>query len=275
MSGPIRAMAGWEYRNASRSRWVIGTAVAFALLCLAVSLLGLRSLRELGLSGVGPASAALINLGILLPALMGLLLGGNAIVAAREQGVLPMIAVQPVSRSSLVLGPFLGVSAALAVSVLLGFGVAAVVLSGVARASDVLPLTALVGSTLAVAVTCVAVGLGVSAVSRSRLQATSTAITLWVMLALGMDLVLAAAAPAVRMGPAGLLIAVVFNPLEAGRILALLGSTPDGTALGPFGAYLVESFGSSGAAAILVGSLVFWTMSPLALARRVLSRGDL
>ncbi len=126
-----------------------------------------------------------------------------------------------------------------------------------------------------VAVTCVAVGLGVSAISRSRLQATSTAITLWFMLALGMDLALAAAAPAARMGPAGLLIAVVFNPLEAGRVLALLASTPDGTALGPFGAYLVESFGSGGAAVILIGSLLFWTALPLVIARRVLSKGDL
>jgi ABC-type transport system involved in multi-copper enzyme maturation permease subunit len=268
-------MTGWEYRNASRSRWVIGTAIAFALLCLAVSLLGLRSLRELGLSGVGPASAALINLGVLLPALMGLLLGGNALVAAREQGLLPMFAVQPVSRSSLVLGPFLGVSAALGASVLLGFGVAAIVLSGVARRSDVMPLAALVGSTLAVAVTCVAIGIGVSAVSRSRLQATSTAITVWFLLALGMDLVLAAVAPAVRMGPAGLLVAVVCNPLEAGRVLALLGSTPDGTALGPFGAYLVESFGSGGATTILVSSLAFWTLAPLVLARWVIARGDL
>jgi len=275
VSGPVRAMAGWEYRNASRSRWVIGTAVAFALLCLAVSLLGMRSLRQLGLSGVGPASAALINLGILLPALMGLLLGGNSLVAAREQGLLPMIAVQPVSRHSLVLGPFLGVSAALAVSILFGFGVAAVVLSGVAKRSDVMPLVALVGSTLGVAVTCVAIGLGVSAVSRSRLQATSTAITLWFLLALGMDLALAAIAPAIRMGPTGLLAAVVCNPLEAGRVLALLGSTADGTALGPFGAYLVESFGSGGAAAILTSSLVLWTMVPLMLARWSLTRGDL
>lgn len=275
MSRPTRAMAVWEFQAAARSKWVIGTAVAFGLLCLAVSLLGLRSLREIGLSGVGPASAALINLGILLPAVLGLLLGGNSLVAAREQGVLAMIAVQPVPRHSIVLGPFLGVSAALAASILFGFGVAAVVLSGVARQSDVLPLIALVGSTLAVAVACVSVGLGISAVSRTRLQATSIAITLWFLLALGMDLALASIAPAIRMGPTGLLIAVVCNPLEAGRVLALLGADPDGTALGPFGAYMVESYGSTGAALVLIGSIVAWTVLPLVLARWVIARGDL
>lgn len=275
MGDSTRAFAAWEFQAAARSRWVVGTAGAFAALCLAVSLLGMRSLRELGLSGVGPASAALINLGILLPGVMGLLLGANVIVAAREQGVLPLMAAQPISRTSLIAGPFLGVSAALAVAILFGFGAAAIVLSGVARQSDVGPLLALVGSTLAVAVACVSIGLCISSWSRTRLQATSTAITLWFLLALGMDLALVAVAPAIRMGPVGLLVAVLCNPLEAGRVLALLAASPDGTVLGPFGAYLVESFGSAGASAILVGSLVFWVAAPLLVARWIIARSDM
>ncbi len=268
-------LASWEFRGAARSRWVLGTALAFAALCLTVTLLGMRSLRELGLAGVGPASAALINLGILLPAIMGLLLGGNALVTAREQGVLAMVAAQPISRSAIVLGAFLGLYGALATSVLFGFGTAAVVLSGVAKGSDVMPLVSLVGATLGVSTACVAIGLAFSASARSRMQATSTAITLWFLLALGMDLALAAIAPAVHMGPTGLLSAVLLNPLEAGRVLALLGASPDGTVLGPFGAYLVEDFGTGGAAGILVASLAFWTVVPLALARWLLTARDI
>ena len=52
----------------------------------------------------------------------------------------------------------LGVAAALAVSILFGFGAAAVVLSGVAKRSDVVPLLALVGTTVGVAIACVAIG---------------------------------------------------------------------------------------------------------------------
>ena len=275
MRGATTTLASWELRGAARSRWVLGTAVAFAALCLAVSLLGMRSLRELGLSGVGPASAALINLGILLPAIMGLLLGGNALAAAREQGVLSLIAVQPISRTSIVLGLFLGVCGALTLAVLFGFGAAAVVLSGVAKTSDVVPLLALVGSTLGVSAACVAIGLAFSAYARSRLQATSTAITLWFLLALGMDLALVAIAPAIQMGPVGLLTAVLANPLEAGRVLALLGASPDGTVLGPFGAYLVEVLGAGQAAGVLVASLAFWTLAPLAVARWILTSRDM
>ena len=99
--------------------------------------------------------------------------------------------------------------------------------------------------------------------------------TMWFLLALGMDLALVAVAPAIRMGPVGLLVAVLCNPLEAGRVLALLAASPDGTVLGPFGAYLVESFGSAGASAILVGSLVFWVAAPLLVARWIIARSDM
>lgn len=275
MSGATSTMASWEFRGAARSRWVLGTAISFAALSLAVTLLGMRSLRELGLTGVGPASAALINLGILLPSLMGLLLGGNAIVAAREQGVLAMVAAQPISRNAIVLGAFVGLEGALGATIVLGFGAAALVLSGVARSSDLMPLAALIGSALLVASACVSLGLALSAYAHSRMQSLSIAISVWFMLALGMDLALAAIAPSIHMGPSGLLAAILLNPLEAGRVLALLGASPDGTVLGPFGAYLVERFGSVGAAALLCGSLVVWTIIPLVIARRSLAKRDI
>jgi len=72
-----------------------------------------------------------------------------------------------------------------------------------------------------------------------------------------------------------LLAAVLLNPLEAGRILALLGSDLRGAALGPFGAYLITTFGVGGTIAILVADLVAWTAVPLWLARRLVPRKDL
>ncbi len=266
----LLALAGWELRSAVRSRWVLGTAVVFAVISLGVTLLGLQSLRGLGLSGVGPASAGLVNLGVLLPPLMGLLLGAGAIAGARERGLLAMMAAQPVSRGTLVGGMFLGLAVALWVTVALGFGLAGLVMAGVAKASDLLPLASLVGATVGAATAGLAVGVGLSALANSRTQAVAAAVAAWFVLALGMDLALAGLGPAIRLGPRGLLIAVLANPLEAGRILALLGAGPHGTALGPFGTYLVDTFGSGGAATVLVASLAAWTLVPLLVARTVL-----
>ena len=268
----VTALAAWELKGAIRSRWVIGTAIVFAAISLGVTLLGLDALRGLGLSGVGPASAGLVNLGVLLPPLMGLLLGAGSIAGARERGLLAMMVAQPVSRTSLILGLFLGLTAALWITVAAGFGLAALVLAGVAKVSDLAPFGALVVATLAVGTAGLGVGIGLSSVAAGRTQAMAMAVAVWFVLALGMDLALAGLGPAVQLGPQGLLVAVLLNPLEAGRILALLAANPSGAALGPFGTYLIERFGTTGSAELLGSAIVVWTVIPLLVARSALRR---
>lgn len=269
---PVLAVATWELRGAVRSRFVLGAALTFGVLCLGVTLLGLGALRGFGLAGVGPAAAGLVNLGVLVPPLLGLLLGAASLAGARERGLLAMVAAQPIPRSSIVLGTFLGLAGSLWITVALGFGLASLVLAGVARARDLLPLGALIGTTLAVGTAGLGIGVGISALARGRAQATAVAVAVWLALALGMDLALAGLAPAVRLGPEGLLAAVLVNPLEAARILALLAASSGGTALGPFGAFLLDRFGAAGAAVLLVGAIGAWTALPLALAGRALRR---
>lgn len=268
----VLAVAGWELRGAVRSRFVLGAALTFGAMCLGVTLLGLDALRGLGLAGVGPAAAGLVNLGVLVPPLLGLLLGAASLAGARERGLLAMVAAHPISRGAIVAGTFLGLAGALWTTVALGFGLASLVLAGVARVRDLAPLGALVGSTLAVGTAGLGVGVGISAFARGRSQAAAVALAAWFVLALGMDLALAGLAPAVRLGPEGLLVAVLLNPLEAGRILALLPTSAGGTALGPFGAFLLDRFGPAGAGALLVGAIVAWTAAPLAIAGRALAR---
>jgi len=272
---PALTIAGWEFRTSVRARWVLAMAAVFGLLCLIVTLLGFRTVRELGLSGIGPASATLINLGILLPSLMGLVLGSGAIVGAREQGLLAMMAAQPMRRSSIAGGAFLGLTASMWTTLGMGYGVALLVMSSVARASDIPALVTLICATLGVAAASVAIGIAMSSFASNRAQAVAGGVGLWIVFSLGVDLALAALAPSVHLGPQGLLAAIMLNPLEAGRILALLGTNFRGTALGPFGAYLVSTFGTVGAIGVLVGALAAWTVGPLLLARWALPRRDL
>jgi ABC-type transport system involved in multi-copper enzyme maturation permease subunit len=272
---PVSVIASWEYRSAVRARWVLTMASVFGLLCVTVTLLAFRTVRELGLSGIGPASATLINLGVLLPSLMGLLLGAGSLVGAREHGMLAMICAQPLRRSQVATGAFLGLTASLWTTVGIGFGIAMLIIAGVATAGDVPALVTLLGATLGVGTASVAIGVAVSSLVANRLQAVTIAVGLWIVLSLGVDLVLAALAPSVHLGPTGLLVAILANPLEAARILALLGTNFEGTALGPFGAYLITSFGRWGAVALLVGDLLAWTLAPLAVARWALPRKDL
>jgi integral membrane sensor domain MASE1 len=65
---------------------------------------------------------------------------------------------------------------------------------------------------------------------------------------------------------------VLLNPLEAGRILALLGADPGAAALGPFGTYLLERFGTTGSTVLLGSAIAAWTLLPLLVARSALRR---
>jgi len=274
-SSPTALIAGWEYRNAVRTRWVLTMGAVFAALCVIVTLLAFRTVRELGLSGIGPASATLVNLGVMLPSLMGMLLGAGSLTGQREHGLLALVCAQPLRRAQVATGAFLGLVRSLLVTLGIGFGSALLILAGVARGSDLPALLALAGATAAVGAASVSIGVAVSTLVANRVQAISITVGVWIVLSLGVDLALAALAPSVHLGPLGLLVVVLANPIETGRILALLGTNLKGTALGPFGAYLVTTFGTLGAVAILVATLAAWVAAPLLVARWALTRQDL
>ena len=273
VSGVI-AVAGWELRLAVRGRLVLGTAVTFTVVCVVATLLGLRSVSNLGLVGVGPGTGALINLAILFPPLMGIMLGANSLSSARERSLLPLMLVQPLSRLEHVCGVVLGLIGAVWLTIGFGFGVSALLLARVAGTADIGGLLAIVGSALGVGVVSVALGVAISALAGSRLQALGLSMGLWFLFAFAIDLVLAGVAAAVHLGPFGLFVGVLLNPLESGRILMVLASGADALTLGPFGAYLNNTVGTTVAAVAVCASLAAWTVASLLVAWAGITRRE-
>ena len=270
----VVAVAGWELRLAVRGRLVMGTALTFTVVCVLATLLGLRSVSSLGLAGVGPGTGALINLAILFPPLMGITLGANSLSSARERSLLPLMLVQPFSRLDHVCGVVLGLVGAVWLTIGFGFGASALLLARVAGTSDVSGLLAIVGSALGVGVVSVAIGVAISALAGSRLQALGVSMGLWFLFAFAIDLVLAGVAAAVHLGPFGLFVGVLLNPLEAGRILMVLASGADALTLGPFGAYLNNTVGTAAAAMAVCASLAGWTVLSLLVAWAGIARRE-
>jgi ABC-type transport system involved in multi-copper enzyme maturation permease subunit len=269
----IRELAGFEFRGAARTRWVPIGAVVFASTTVAVTLAGLRSLSALGLAGAGAATDGLVHLSLLLPPLIALLLGAGSLARDRERGMLAMLASQPVRRAALPMAAFVGSLLAVWVVLGAGLGVALVLLATIATLADLAAFAVVVGVGLLTTACAVAIGVAISALAATHHQATAAAASVWLVLALGMDLLLAGVAPGLRLGPPGLLAAVLLNPLEAARTLALL-VLDGGGALGPFGAYLSRRFGMAAAQGMMVGSLLAWTVGPLMIARAATIRRD-
>lgn len=271
----VMAIAGWEFRNAVRTRWVVGGGLAFALSSIGVVMIGMRSTGELGLTGVGPAATSLLGLAMLLPPLIGLLLGAGAIAGGRERGTLQMILVQPGGRRIYVLGAFLGLSASIWAILAAGLAAAALLLGAVAEIGDIRTLLAVAVATFGAATASVAIGMFVSSFCATRSQATAWCVVLWFFFGVGADLILVSLVPALKIGPAGVLATITLNPVETSRTLALLIMDPELSALGPFGAFMTWEVGALKAIAILVGALLIWCAASLTAAHQIVRRIEL
>lgn len=274
MSAHVLRLARWEVRQHARSRWIAVMAVVFTVACVMNALLGLRALRSLGLSGVGASVDGLIALGVLLPPLLALVVGAGTLSSARESKLLALLASQPVRRSAIVLGAFLGTTAVVWMTVAVGLGGALVILSSVAGAGDLMGLTTVVLATLAVSAAAAAIGVWIGTVASSRLQALAAAVVVWFTFALGLDLLFVGLAPGLQLGPQSLFAAVAVNPIESGRLLTLLTTRPDPASLGPFGTYMADRFGVPLGVALLGGTLAAWIVAPVAAACVSLRRRD-
>ena len=256
----IKTIARWELQNAVRTKWVAGGGIAFALSAVGVVLLGMRSVGELGLSGIGPAATSLLSVAMLLPPLIALLLGAGAIAGGRERGTLQMMLVQPGTRKTYVAGAFLGLTMAMWLMLAIGLGAAAVVLVAVADAGDLRTLSGVAVGTFTAATACVSIGIFISSFCATRSQATAWSVVVWFFFGIGADLFLLSIVPALDIGNGGVLAAILVNPVETARTLALLVIDPELGALGPFGAFVSWDLGAGVGMMMLTTAVVTWTV---------------
>lgn len=255
-----------EVRGALGSSWLIGYTVIFTALALALAYLGERNLGGVGFENFSRTTASLLNLCLLLAPLVALLLGSGAIAGERDRGTLTYLLAQPLDRWELLLGKYIGVSLSIGLATLLGFGLAGVwiaIMTSSMAAGTYLMFVALV---LVLVLVMTGIGLVASVLSASRVQALGLALLVWIVAVFFFDLLLVGMVSATSLGGGGLMLALLCNPVEIVRVLAIIHLEPDLQILGPFGSYLLERVGRGGATVILSAALFVWAAVPLALA---------
>lgn len=271
----LRTLAASELRQASRSRWVVVGALTLATASGAVSVLAGGTEADLGTASLDATTSALLQIAVLFPPLLALVLGAGALAGPRDERFLGMLAAQPIRRRTLVGAAYLGLAGALGLALAFGFGFSALVLvadgGGMATAS----LAALAAASGGATAAALATGLAVSAWASSRAQAIGTAVGAWFLLALGYDLVLAAAIPSIDASFGVSFLAIVANPLEAGRLLGLLLIEGGDATLGSLGTYLVDTRGVLTAVATCAVTLAMWILGGVFVATSGLRRRDL
>jgi ABC-type multidrug transport system ATPase subunit/ABC-type transport system involved in multi-copper enzyme maturation permease subunit len=262
--GSAAPIARKEMRDAIRNRWVMAYAVLLGVLGLTAAATGFENSAGMALQTFGRTTATLMNLCLLLAPIVAVLSGASAIAGEQDRGTLENLLAQPLSRSRLLLAKYVGLLASLTIATIAGFVPAGLFVAwhtGGALITHYLlfpAIAAILGAAM------LGIGLLVSVSSRTAVQAQGTAVFIWFTVVLLYDLLIMGALAMSGVSVDVLAASLVMNPVDAARVLGLLALEPDLYLLGPAGAYLAARFGGSGAALMLIASLAFWAVAPLA-----------
>ncbi len=249
-----------ELVSSLRARWFVAYSIIFVVAGLLLTTVGLADSVVYGYRGFVKAFAGLVHLALLFVPLLALFPAVQAIADERDSGALEYMLSQPVTSGEVYTGKWCGVSAALLLSLAIGFGVA-----GATALLNGVPLRLIVTLftfVLLLALVFVAVGLCCSTLVGSKARAMTAAIVSWlVLVALGTLGIMVAF---VRWGlPEAVLVLWTFvNPIEAFRIGVVSTMDADLSVLGPVGASVIQRLGQGGTIAAALLSLVAWIAGP-------------
>ena len=252
---------GYELRDVFRSRWLIAYALFFLLVTEALVRFG----------GGARAALSLMNVVLLLIPLVAVVFTTMYLYHARE--FTEMLLAQPVRRSQLFAGQFLGLALPLSAAFLVGLSVPFALHASEEGPGAALVVIAGCGAML----TFIFAAFAALIVARidDRVKGVGVAIGLWLALTILYDglvmvgLMMFADFPLER--PA--LAAMAANPIDLARVLILLRL--DVSALmGYTGAVFERFFGSTWGVVCASLALVMWTGVPLLLGARRFQRKD-
>ncbi len=120
----IKTIAKKEFMDNLRNKWIIVLTLIFILLTLAMSFVQ---------GGGGMSSADITVIGILaiasmLVPIIAIMLGYNTITGEAESGSLLVVLSNPIDRFEVLIGKFVGLGSVLSTSIVLGFGLAGIVI---------------------------------------------------------------------------------------------------------------------------------------------------
>ncbi|MDS0277463.1 ABC transporter permease [Halomicroarcula sp. S1AR25-4] len=260
---PVLAIASREYRLAVRSRWAAGVALLFALFSGAVVQFGATAV---GPGRFGAVVATIAELGVYLVPLAALAMGYDAVVGAHERGSLELLFALPVSKARVVAGVYLGRAGVLAGAMLLGFLPGALLTLWYVGVAGIGTYAATALAAVLTAWAMLGVAVLLSTVAAEKTHALGAALAVWLWVALLHDLVALGAVAGLDLGGRAVAAAVLLNPVDCFRVLAL--AQVDVVA-GGFGSVLAAAGLSTPTVA---GALVAWVAVPVGVAARLVRR---
>jgi Cu-processing system permease protein len=275
MTTHILTIARLELTAAARLKWIRLLGAAFALLSAAAAYSAGAAAELTGADGFARTTLTLVPVVLILVPLAALILGVSG--QAADPGGQTFLFGQPVSRATVLVGRWLGESAALGGAIAFGFTAGAMVVLAGSGADGSAGFVLFGLLSLALAVVFLSIAAAIASVTDKRVTALGVATFVWFLFVLLYDGAMLSLAGWLT-GPAGgrLLFGSVFgNPADLVRVLALSwGGSP--YILGAAGDAWTRFLGGTTTAAVAaVGALAGWAAAPLAVGVRLINARDL
>ncbi|MEA3457248.1 MAG: ABC transporter permease subunit [Candidatus Thermoplasmatota archaeon] len=174
---PVSVIAKKEIMDNVRNLWIIIMTIIFAILTIAMSAVG--SYFSEGWQSLEITVALMMSIVQLLVPIIALMLGYAAIVGEVEKGSMSMMISLPVNRLQIVIGKLMGLGGVLSFTILVGFGIAGVVIGFMVSNVNVIEYLIFIIATILIGLVYLHVAFFFSTLFKKRSTALGGAIFLW------------------------------------------------------------------------------------------------
>ncbi len=253
----------YSFADLTRSRWSYVYLLFYLILGFVLLFLN---------NSLSKAVITLMNVIVVLTPMIGTIFGIMYFYSARE--FTELLLAQPVKRSKIFLGQYLGLASSLSLSLILGLGIP-FVFYGITQSAEIwdFGLLLIVGTFLTFIFVALAVNIALR--NENKVKGFGYAILLWLFMAVIYDGIFMILLIVLDDYPLDkfTLIASMFNPIDLSRIMILL-KLDISALLGYTGALFQNFFGSSWGMIVSLSMLLFWTLIPVWFLIRIAKRKD-
>ena len=253
----------YSFYDLMRSRWSYVYFVFYLLLGFVLLFLN---------NNVSKAVITLMNVIIILVPLIGTIFGVMYYYNSKE--FTGLLLAQPVKRSSIFLGQYLGVALSLSMSLIIGLGIP-FIFYGIFRSDAIwdFSLLLITGTFLTLIFTALSFNIALS--NENRIKGFGYAILLWLFMAVIYDGFFLMSLMIFEDYPLDTfsLTATMFNPIDLSRVLILL-KLDISALMGYTGALFQKFFGTTFGIFLSLGVLILWVIIPTWLIQMKAGRKD-
>ena len=274
-SAIIATIAKQEARIGFRNRWTVLFAAVFGLLSLTISYFGLVTQASTGFQSFERTVASLLSLVLYLVPIVSLSMATLSFTG--EPGSSELLFSQPVTRLDVLLGKLIGLLLSISTAILFGFGLSGAIIASQIGAEGFSIFASFGAVTLLLAAAFLAIGALVAVLAVKRTKALGAALLVWFFFVLFYDLLIVGGAFLLKERTANqfIFLSLFGNPVDAARVASLI-AVGDPTIFGAAGAMLTKFLGGRLASqAILLVTLLGWTVSATSLAGYFLRKRDI